>query len=641
VNSLKALYIDILKKHWGYSSFRTVQWDIIQSVASGKDTLALMPTGGGKSITFQVPALAMEGTCLVVTPLIALMNDQVDRLKKLDIKAAAIHSGLNQHEMKVVLDNTMYGAYKIVYLSPERLLNEQFRKRLEHTKVSFVAIDEAHCISQWGYDFRPSYLAISKVRDMLPDVPFLALTATATPEVVDDIQLKLKFRTKKVVQSDFSRDNLVYYVRHSNSKIADLVKVVKSLHGSGIIYVRSRKKTKEFAEHLRREGVVADYYHAGINYDMRLDKQQSWMEDRTRVIVATNAFGMGIDKPDVRFVVHADFPDSPEEYFQEAGRAGRDGEKSFAVLLVGSRDKTQLNKRLADNFPEIDFIKKTYHRLCNFLQIPIGGGKGIAYDFKLSDFVKAYKLQSVQAFSALRILEQQGYIELTGEMLNPSKVYFGIDRDDLYKFQVKNSKFDGFIKLLLRSYTGLFSEYVNVNEEVLARRAGLSRDMVYQYFVRLAKMGVIKYIPGKRSALVVFLEERLPDRSVYISAENYAHRRERYEKRLAAMLNYAFKTDSCRSILLLDYFGQKGSKECGHCDYCRDKGLVISKEDYTILKQQVVAILQQSPCMPDELFNALEGDSDHLSIIVRSMLDAKEIQYNSQGCLEILEMNSR
>jgi ATP-dependent DNA helicase RecQ len=633
---VKQKYIDILKQYWGFSDFRSVQWNVIESIVNNKDTLALMPTGGGKSITFQVPALAAEGTCIVVTPLIALMNDQVERLKSLNIKAVAIHSGLGKHEMNIKLDNAMYGAYKIVYLSPERLMNEQFRARLQHMPVSFITVDEAHCISQWGYDFRPSYLAIASIRDVLPNAPVLALTATATTEVVEDIQLKLKFKEKNVIQSDFNRSNLVYFVRPTESKIADLVKVVNSIKGSGIVYVRSRKKTKEYADHLRREGVAADYYHAGLNYDVRISKQQNWMDGQIRVIVATNAFGMGIDKPNVRFVVHVDFPDSPEEYFQEAGRAGRDGRKSFALLLAGSRDKIQLKKRLTDSFPEINFVKKIYQALCNYLQIPIGGGKGIAFDFKLNDFVSSYKLQSVQTYNALKLLEQQGYLELTSELQNPSRVYFAVNRDDLYKFQVKNAQFDAFIKLVLRSYTGLFSDYVNLNEDQLARRAGLTRDMVYEYFVRLAKMGVIKYIPGKKTTLVVFLEERLPDKSIYISAENYVHRKERYEKRLLAMLHYAYSFDKCRNRILLSYFGQDKMQECGQCDYCKNKSNILTNEIKNEISSKVIELLTQNPLLPEQIHSQVNTNAEYLSIVVRTMLDEQQIIYNDEGQLAIL-----
>lgn len=628
-------YEAILKKYWGYDGFRLVQEQIVASIAEGRDTLGLMPTGGGKSITFQVPALAMEGVCVVVTPLIALMADQVDNLKQRGIKAAAIHSGLGRHEMKVMLDNAMYGAYKFLYISPERLGNEEFRNRLSHTNVSFLTIDEAHCISQWGYDFRPSYLNISRAREIKPDIPILALTATATPEVVDDIQLKLAFRDKNVIRSDFSRSNLVYYVRQSESKMSDLVKVIHSIHGSGIVYARNRKKTREIAEQLRREGIDADYYNAGLSYEIRQEKQERWTDGKTRVIVATNAFGMGIDKPDVRLVVHVDFPDSLEEYFQEAGRAGRDGKKSFAVLLSGSRDKAGLKQRLTNSFPEIDFVKRVYSAVANFMQIPIGGGKGIAFDFSLHEFVTAYKLQPVQTFNALKLLEQQGYIEVTDEMKNPSRVFFSINRDDLYKFQVKNSKFDGFIKLVLRSYTGLFSDYVSLNEDVLAKRAGITRDAVYQYFVRLSKMNIIDYIPGKRTALIIFLEERLPDKSIYISPENYHHRKERYERRVAAMAEYGFRTDICRSVQLLNYFGQSVAEECGQCDYCRNKENQLLPEERSNIRHEIIEHITLKPLLPDRLFSLIPHKQSYVVEVLRELLEEEEIRYDENGCIGI------
>lgn len=628
-------HLDILNKYWGYSSFRLVQEKIICSISSGKDTLGLMPTGGGKSLTFQVPALGMEGLCLVVTPLIALMMDQVDKLKKLGVKAAAVHSGLGKHEMKVVLDNAMYGGYKLLYISPERLAQEEFRNRLGYMQISFLAVDEAHCISQWGYDFRPSFLNISRVREIKPNIPILALSATATPEVVLDIQRKLEFRGENVVKSDFSRKNLVYYVRNSESKLNDLLQVVRSINGSAIVYVRSRKKTREIAAQLRQEGIRADYYHAGLSFEMRKLKQDDWTSGKVRLIVATNAFGMGIDKPDVRLVVHIDFPDSLEEYFQEAGRAGRDGKKSFAVLLTTKTDKGVLNKRLTNSFPEIDFVKRVYNSLANYLQVPIGGGKGIAFDFNLQEFTNAYRLHSVQSYNAIKLLEQQGYIELTDEIQNPSRVFFAIERDDLYKFQVKNSKFDGFIKLVLRSYTGLFSDYVSINEDALAKRAGITRDMVYQYFVRLNKMNIIKYIPGKKTALIVYLEERLPDKGIYISAENYHDRKERYENRIKAIINYATSKDSCRSLLLLRYFGQNEGDECGVCDYCKTQNSHLTNELRSQIRDAILEVVGKQEIPASEVTTYIKFDKDLLFRVLRELLDVGLVEYNDMGNLRL------
>jgi ATP-dependent DNA helicase RecQ len=626
-------YIKILKDIWGYENFRSVQKEIILSISKKKDTLGLLPTGGGKSITFQVPAIAEKGTCIVVTPIIALMVDQVHKLKSLGVKAAAIHSGIGKHEMQIVLDNALYGAYKLLYVSPERIDNIDFRNRLQHMEISFIAVDEAHCISQWGYDFRPSYLRIASVKEVVQNVPILALTATATPEVVKDIQLKLGFAKENVIKTDFSRPNLVYFVRHSESKVFDLLKIAKSIRGSGIVYCRSRKKTYEISEQLNQEGISSDYYHAGLNYEVRTEKQKNWQIDKTRIIVATNAFGMGIDKSDVRFVVHMDLPDSIEEYFQEAGRAGRDGNKSFAVLLSGGKDKQLLKKRLADSFPEIEFIKKVYQALSNFLLIPLGGGKGIAYDFDLHQFVQAYKFSALHTYNALKILAQQGYLELTDEMLNPSRIYFSLNRDDLYKFQVENKKFDAFIKLVLRSYTGLFSEYVPVREDVLAKRSGLTRDMVYQYFVRLNKMNVIKYIPGKRTALIVFTEERLDNRSIYISPENYLHRKERYKKRLNAIENYAFNSEECRSVSLLKYFGQEDPSECGNCDVCKSKEVDYSSEEIEKIRQTILDQLKDRELSPKEIFNINKYDSEIISSVVSQLLDDELVFYNKDGRL--------
>jgi ATP-dependent DNA helicase RecQ len=629
-------YEEILKKFWRYDNFRPVQEKIILSISQGKDTLGLLPTGGGKSITFQVPALAMKGTCLVITPLIALMADQVNRLLSLGIKATAVHSGIRKHELQVILDNALYGAYKLLYVSPERLDNADFKTRLGYMDISFIAVDEAHCISQWGYDFRPSYLKILSVREIKPDVPILALTATATPKVAEDIQIKLGFKKSNVINTSFVRSNLVYYVRHSESKLNDLIKIIHAIKGSGIIYARSRKKTKEISDLLRREKISSDYYHAGLNYEVRMKKQLDWMSGKIRVISATNAFGMGIDKPDVRFVIHVDFPDSLEEYFQEAGRAGRDGKKAFAVLIAGTRDKVLLNKRTTDSFPDTDFIKKVYNALSNFLKVPIGGGKGIAFDFDLQSFIAAYKIHPLQTYNALKLLEQQGYIELTDELQNPSRIFFAVNRDDLYRFQVENSSFDGFIKLVLRSYTGLFSEYVSINEELLAKRAGLTREMVYQYFVRLARMNIIKYIPGKKAALLVFTEERMSDRSIYISAENYLFRKERYLKQIEAISNYAFSENKCRNQILLNYFGEETETECGQCDYCRNKNSEFTLEEHAKIEKFIIEALSEKSLFPEELAIKSKFNPEYLSLVTIELLDKEKIRYDLEGKLEIL-----
>lgn len=629
---------EILKKYWGYDSFRGVQEDVINAVLDGRDTLALMPTGGGKSITFQVPALMREGVCLVISPLIALMNDQVNRLKQLGIKTRAIHSGLSYHEVQIALENTVHGAYKLVYLSPERLTTPGFREKFRQMKVSFLAVDEAHCISQWGYDFRPSYLHIAEIRELQPEVPVLALTATATRRVAADIREQLKFQNEKVIQAPYTRENLVYFVRRSESKTADLVKVVENIRGSGIVYMRSRKKTREVAEQLRREGANADFYHAGLGYDDRRMRQDKWTQGLTRIMVATNAFGMGIDKPDVRFVVHIDLPDSPEAYFQEAGRAGRDGKKAWAVLMVNSRDKAIAAQRMAVTFPEIKEVKRVYSAMANYLQVPYGSGKGIAYDFNLYEFATAYKLNAVMAFNALKLLEKHGYIELTDELNNPSRVHFLMGRDDLYKFQIRNSSFDGFIKLLLRSYTGLFSDYSVIDEEVLAKRANISRDLVYKYLLALSKSRVISYIPARKSPMLVFTEERLEESMVMLSYEYIEERKKRYEDRLNALMHYAFADSECRNNLLLEYFGEEPGKPCGHCDICRSR---LEDEDSPerkeAIRSELIRILKVDPQYLGELQLTLEIREDTLGGIVEDMLAEEKIFYMSDGRLAINE----
>lgn len=613
-----------------------MQASIIESLDQGKDTLGLMPTGGGKSITFQVPALQMEGVCLVISPLIALMNDQVERLKQLGIKAHAIHSGMSFQEINVVLDNAVYGAYKLLYISPERINTEAFKVKVHQINVSFITVDEAHCISQWGYDFRPSYLLIAELRKLLPEVPVLALTATATPEVVADIQDKLLFKSYNAIQDDITRENLIYFVRRSDSKIADLSKVVRSIKGSGIVYMRSRRKTKEVAEQLRREGIIADFYHAGLTYENRNLQQEKWTRGETRIMVATNAFGMGIDKPDVRFVIHMDLPDSPEAYFQEAGRAGRDEKKAYAILLVNDYDRTIARQRFASAFPEIAAIKRIYNSLGNFLQIPLGGGKGIAYDFNLFDFSSAYKLNTLLAFNALKSLEKEGYIELTDEVNNTSRIHFILERDDLYKFQVKNRKFDGFIKLLLRSYTGLFSDYAKIDEDILAKRANISRDLIYQYLTALSKVKVISYIPARKSPLVIFIEERLDDKSLHISYESYQERKERYEKRMNAMLEYALSVDNCRNNLLLKYFGQAPGKPCGECDVCKSRlEDETSPERLEQIKNELLELLSLNPQYLGELQETLEIKEQTIESIVRTLLDQEKVHYLEDGRLSL------
>ncbi|MEN8227241.1 MAG: ATP-dependent DNA helicase RecQ [Bacteroidota bacterium] len=616
----------ILSRYWGHSDFRPLQVEIIQSVLQEKDTLALMPTGGGKSITFQVPSLFMEGICLVITPLIALMKDQVDQLNSRKIKAAAIHSGMTRHEIDITLDNCIYGDFKFLYLSPERLSTELFRTRVRDMNVNLIAVDEAHCISQWGYDFRPSYLEISFLREILEDVPVLALTATATPEVCDDIQEQLSFREKNLLQKSFDRENLAYLVRRTEDKIRELTEIVQKLDGSGIIYARNRKKCREVAQLLRDRGVKADFYHAGLKHGVRDERQKGWTGNKFRVMVATNAFGMGIDKPDVRFVIHLDLPDTPEAYFQEAGRAGRDGNKSWAILLYSQADKRMIQQRIEVNFPGIPKIRDVYKALCNYLQVPLGSGKGQQYDFELGEFLHRYRFNAMVAHSALNILAREGYLALTDAFNNPSRVKFRVERDGLYNFQVKHAGFDGFIKLLLRSYSGLFSQYVKIDETFLAKRSGLPPERVYRYLKTLSSRHIIYYIPRKEVPVITFLEERLDEKNLLISSERYHFRKERYEKRIREMLRYASSETLCRNQFLLSYFGQLDALRCGRCDVCRsEKGMDPDSEESRMIMDKIAGLLSDHSATVDQLVAASGYDSKKVLPVVDWLVDQGKV----------------
>ncbi len=616
----------ILTKYWGFTSFKPLQEEIIKSVIEGKDTLGLMPTGGGKSLTFQVPAMVMEGTCLVITPLVALMKEQVDRLNNLGIKSIAIHSGMSREEIDIALDNCIYGDYKFLYISPERISTSSFQSRAGRLNLSIIAVDEAHCISQWGYDFRPSYLRIASLRNLISDkVPFLALTASATQAVVDDIMNKLEFREKNVLKTSFARKNISYMVRQVEDKGTYLIKTLKKASGSGIVYVRSRKRCKETAELLFENGINADFYHAGLPAELREKKQSSWSSGETRVIVATNAFGMGIDKPDVRFVIHWDIPDSIESYFQESGRAGRDGKQSYAVLLYAPSDKSRLNDSLRQKFPPIEKIKDIYEALCNYLQLPLGAGKNNVFDFNMTEFVSRFRLPVVETYNSLSFLQREGYVEFTEEINNPSRVHFIVGRDDLYKFQVANESFDSFIKLLLRSYTGMFTEFVAINEETLARKSGLSRDNVYQYLVKLSSLNIIRYIPGKKTALVIFTEERLERKALMISPENYLYVKEKYIQRLNRMIEYAESKNRCRSVMLLDYFGED-SDRCGICDVCRERNeLELSRYEFDLIKEEIKNILSKENPDAEKLAKMIDQPEDKVVRVLRWLLDHNKI----------------
>ena len=554
---------------------------------SGNDTLALMSTGGGKSITFQIPAMAQDGICIVVTPLIALMKDQVENLKKRNIKAVAVYSGLTNREIDIELTNCIYGGYKFLYVSPERLSTEIFRVRVGEMKVNLIAVDEAHCISQWGYDFRPAYLEIANLRELLPSVPVLALTATATPNVVKDIQTQLQFSKPNVLQTSFERKNLVYLVRHVEDKLHYLLTTLARYPGSGIIYVRNRKRTRETALFLQRNGISADYYHAGLSNETRSERQDKWKDGFCRVMVATNAFGMGIDKPDARFVIHLDSPDTLEAYFQEAGRAGRDLQTSYAVLLYEKADRNKLEQRLRVSFPEMDLIRRVYHALGNYLQVTVGGGRDVPLDFSFERFVSTYKFELFSAYHALKLLEREGYIQYDEDPQTAAKVHFLVLRDDLYKFQVANEDFDKFIKLLLRSYTGFFSEYVSIDEATLAKNAKVSVDVIYEYLKQLDRMKIIDYIPRRNQSAITYIRERIDEKHLIISNANYKGRKKRMEDNIAAVIRYAESDIKCRSAMLLEYFGEKNAATCGQCDYCiRHKERVISKTDRDMVEEE-------------------------------------------------------
>ena len=625
----------ILKQYWGYSSFRSIQRDIIESAYNGTDTLALMPTGGGKSITFQVPALAKEGVCLVITPLIALMKDQVENLKQRGIKATAIHSGLSVHEIDIELDNCIYGDIKFLYLSPERLASPLFRERLRKMKVNMVAVDESHCISQWGYDFRPSYLKITEIRELLPsEVPFLALTATATPDVVTDIQQKLGFRDGNVFRMSFARENLVYLVRNVEDKLKHLLKIVNSIPGTGVVYVRSRDKTKDIALMLRKEGISADFYHAGLTMEIRNAKQSDWQSNKTRVIVATNAFGMGIDKPDVRFVVHIDLPDSPEAYFQEAGRAGRDQKLAYAILLFNEADTLKIAQRTESNFPPAEEIKKTYQALGSYLNIAIGAGKGETYDFNLMDFCSVYRLNSVKAYNSLKILEREGYIELTDELDNPSRIIFLVDKQELYKYQVAHADMDRFIKVILRNFTGVFSQYVRIDEAYLARLAAAPIGNVMDCLKTLSRHKIINYIPKKRTPLIIMTEERLDDKNLRINPDSYKMLHDRFTQRVNALVAYAQSQTKCRSQMLSEYFGEKDSYRCGKCDVCTQRNeLDMSKYEFDMILDGIKSAIGQNSMTDEELIDTLKRNPDRVIRVIKYLLDNGKIIRNDKGSL--------
>ncbi len=615
----------LLKHYWGHSTFRPLQENIIQSILDGTDTLALLPTGGGKSICFQVPALAMDGVCVVISPLIALMKDQVDNLTKRGIKACAVYSGMKKQEIDVLLDNCVYGKIKFLYLSPERLSSELVKVRLCKMKISFLAIDEAHCISQWGYDFRPAYLRIAELRELLPQQKILALTATATPEVVKDIQQQLNFKNSKVFIASFERKNLAYIVLQEEDKWNRLLKIVTSLKGAGIIYARNRKRTQEIALFLQRNSITADYYHAGLSPQVRDTKQNNWMLNNCRIMVCTNAFGMGIDKPDVRFVVHLELPDSLEAYFQEAGRAGRDGNKSYGIVLFQSVDSNESMHRLKQGFPTVSEIKSVYQALCNYYKLAIGSGLEITFDFDSADFCNTFNLKANHVFNCLKFLEKEEYLSLSDSSKTNAKLKILLNKQTLFDFQVANKDLDILIKTILRSYSGAFDEFILISETELAKRTAQKKEDIIKQLNYLNKLKVISYFPQSFLPQLTFTRARVDVKKLTISAEVLSKRFELAAQKLNAVIHYAESTKLCRSQMLLHYFGESTAGFCGVCDVClaKNKTLDLTSEMFTILTNKITSLLQTQKLPLKSLVKLMEHKKEKQSILViQHLLDS-------------------
>ncbi|HUH33085.1 MAG TPA: ATP-dependent DNA helicase RecQ [Daejeonella sp.] len=622
---------EILKQYWGFSTFRPLQEEVIQSVLDGRDTLALMPTGGGKSACFQVPALLKPGICIVVSPLIALMKDQVENLKAKGIKAIAIISGMGKREVDIALDNCIYGDIKFLYLSPERLLSDLVRERIRHMKVNLITVDEAHCISQWGYDFRPPYLHIADLREIHPQIPVLALTATATARVAEDIQSKLLFKQTNLLRKSFERKNLSYVVSDEENKFGKLLTIVKKIAGSGIIYVRNRRQTQEIARQLGLQGISADFYHAGIDTPLRMQKQLKWKQGLTRIIVATNAFGMGIDKADVRFVVHMDLPESLEAYYQEAGRAGRDDKKAFAVLLYNASDKQQLLKRLEQSFPTVEEIKQIYHGLGNYFQLAIGAGEGLSLEFDIGEFCTRFKLEPIKTINALKFLERDEYIALSETVFLPSRVQITSDQQSLYHFQVEQPAYDRFIKTMLRSYGGIFDHFVPVKEAELAKRTGLSKFEVVSMLQKLQNFQLLQYIPQTDKPHIEWVKSRVDSGRLFINGKHISERQQISQGQIKSVIAYA-EDQTCRSKALLRYFDESDAGKCGVCDVCLEEKRAHKKDSIANeIIHEIFNVLPSGRMLLDELVRSLNsGNEKEKLAVIRELLDAGKLKSDGE-----------
>lgn len=622
---------EALKAYWNFDSFRTLQEDIIRSVLDGKDTLALMPTGGGKSVCFQVPALVQPGICIVISPLIALMKDQVEALRSKGIEAVSLISGMSKREVDITLDNCVYGNIKFLYISPERLLSPLVRERISYMKVNLIAVDEAHCISQWGYDFRPPYLQLAELRQLYPKTPFLALTATATLRVIADIQEKLAFREQNVFSKSFSRANLSYVVSHEENKIRKLLSIANKVKGTGIVYVRNRRETQEISRLLNASGIKSDFYHAGLDTPLRSQKQLAWMRGELRVIVATNAFGMGIDKPDVRFVVHIDVPESLEAYYQEAGRAGRDEKKSYAVLLYNPGDRELLEKRLELNFPPVQEIRHVYQCLGNYYQIAHGAGEGLVLDFDIGDFCSRFKLDAVKTINALKFLEHDGYLILSESVYLPSRVQIEVSAEELYRFQIQNAFYDSFIKVLLRSYGGMFETYCPVQEFDIAKKTGKSKEEVVAILNKLQDYKLLTYLPQTDKPQLQFLRARVDATAMFLDARYMRERNEVMTGQVRAMLHYA-EANTCRSVLLLQYFNEPQAAKCGTCDVCLEEKRQAASDGLTeLITVELIETLSGQHLNLEELISSMHtGTEKERVAVLRHLLDAGKVKTDGE-----------